>query len=202
MGYGLPLSPAKAWQLLQHAGADGEVRVRRATFAIDAFQLVHLVRRRADVHRLHVLDRFADEVSSNLVAGGELAARTNGFAPRTTVQGANTTVQTNEAGLAVDEAQVRALDRLVVRLRASGVTPVLAAMGTSTRWDSTPRGAQLTKDEGAALTRLAARRDVQLIDLRSIKDPNLFIDLVHTNGDGSHAETEMLVDQLRSGCGT
>jgi excisionase family DNA binding protein len=81
---GRPLSPGEAWQLLEHAEEDGQVRVKRGRVLVDAFQIVHLVRRRAEVHRLHVLDRLADDVSSYLVAGGESAARHHGFAPHST----------------------------------------------------------------------------------------------------------------------
>lgn len=78
---GRPLRSAEAWQLLRRAEADGHVQVKRSKVKVDAFQLVHLVRRRADIHRLHVLSRLADEVASHLVAGGESAARHHGFAP-------------------------------------------------------------------------------------------------------------------------
>ncbi|MFN8050228.1 MAG: hypothetical protein U0Q22_02200 [Acidimicrobiales bacterium] len=124
----------------------------------------------------------------------------HGFAPRTGTDGPNTAVQSNNPGMAIDPTQVRALDRLVVRLRRSGITPVLAAMGNSTTWRSTPRGAQVAKDEGAALADIAERRGVQLVDLRSVDDPSLFLDLVHTNREGSRKETALLVDQMASGC--
>jgi excisionase family DNA binding protein len=78
---GRPLKPGEAWRVLRHAEDDGHVRVKRGTVEMDAFQLVHLVRRRAEVHRLHVLDRLADDVGLHLVAGGESAARRHGFAP-------------------------------------------------------------------------------------------------------------------------
>ena len=58
---GRPLSPARAWRLLRDAETNGTVQVERGRVNVDGFQLVHLVRRRAVVHRMHVLDRLVGD---------------------------------------------------------------------------------------------------------------------------------------------
>ena len=83
---GRPLSATRAWRLLRDAETNGMVHVERGRVNLDGFQLVHLVRRRAVVHRMHVLDRLVGEVMPLLVAAGEAAARQHGFAPRSARQ--------------------------------------------------------------------------------------------------------------------
>lgn len=78
---GRPLSAAAAWRLLRRAEEDGRVHLRRSRVELDGFQLAHLLRRRATIHRLHTLDALTAKVAAELVAGGELAARLHGFAP-------------------------------------------------------------------------------------------------------------------------
>ncbi len=78
---GRPLTAAGAWELLRSGEREGRVHVRRGSTALDAFSVVHLVRGRATVRRLHVLDRLCGELLDRLVAGGESAARRHGFAP-------------------------------------------------------------------------------------------------------------------------
>ena len=78
---GRPLSAVGAWELLRAGEQESRVRVRRSRVGLDAFQVVHLVRGRAEVHRFHVLDRLCGDVADQLIAGGESAARPHGFAP-------------------------------------------------------------------------------------------------------------------------
>jgi hypothetical protein len=70
---GRPLAAASAWHLLE--------RSEQAPNG-DAFWLVNLVRNRSAVGRWHALERLVPDVAELLVAGGENAGRTHGFAPR------------------------------------------------------------------------------------------------------------------------
>jgi excisionase family DNA binding protein len=79
---GRPLSPARAWDVLKAAESSGRVELPRSAATRDAFWLVNLVRQRATVRRLHVLDRLVPDVAHGLVAGGESAGRPLGIAPR------------------------------------------------------------------------------------------------------------------------
>lgn len=155
----------------------------------------YLVRYRNTLRSPRVLKARIDEIRS-----GEDQADVydeNGFRAIDNADQVDTTEQTNSPGLVLDPAQVRALDRLVVSLRDRGVTPVIAAMGSSERYASTPRGASLTRDAAAAIDDLAERRDVQLVDLRSVSDPTKYVDLVHTNSIGSAESTDILTAALR-----
>lgn len=114
--------------------------------------------------------------------------------------GTDDIAQTNSPRLVIDDEQVRALDRLVVSLRDRGVTPVIAAMGSSERYASTPRAARLTDDASAAIEEIATRRDVLLVDLRSVSEPSKYVDLVHTNSIGAAEATDLLTEGLATTC--
>jgi excisionase family DNA binding protein len=79
---GRPLAAASAWHLLERSEQAGHVQLPRAAPNGDAFWLVNLVRNRSAVGRWHALERLVPDVAGLLVAGGENAGRTHGFAPR------------------------------------------------------------------------------------------------------------------------
>jgi excisionase family DNA binding protein len=79
---GRPFTPARAWAVLTAAEHAGRVELPRSTATRDPFWLVNLVRKRATVRRLHVLDRLVANIADEVVAGGESAGRNIGFAPR------------------------------------------------------------------------------------------------------------------------
>jgi excisionase family DNA binding protein len=99
---GRPLSPTRAWAVLEAAERSGRVDVPRSTAAHDPFWLVNLVRQRASVRRLHALERLVPDIANNLVAGGEPAARQHGIALRDSRPTCDGYIQASEAGRIID----------------------------------------------------------------------------------------------------
>lgn len=154
----------------------------------------YLVRYRSILRSPQRLKARVDEARG--VSGEQWIYDADGF-ERREADGTDTTEQKDGPGMEVAAEQVQAYDRMVGHLLDRGITPVVAQMGYSERWSSTPRAAALADRTATELERIARRHGVPMVDLREVSSPDQFVDLVHTDAGGSATETRLLIDALR-----
>lgn len=97
----------------------------------------------------------------------------------------------------LDEHAVERVRQLVRTARAEGVAVVLVAMPVSQDYiDKHPRGEADQQAYHRRLERLAVEESVPLLDLDTMRDPDLYLDGVHLDEDGARSFTTALADAL------